>query len=36
LLVRRTTPAEFGGIVKDEIASWAALIKAAGIPPQDP
>ena len=36
LLVRRTTPAEFGGIVKEEIANWAALIKAAGIPAQDP
>jgi tripartite-type tricarboxylate transporter receptor subunit TctC len=36
LLVRRTTPAEFGAYVKDEIGHWAELIKAAGIPAQDP
>jgi tripartite-type tricarboxylate transporter receptor subunit TctC len=35
LAVRRTSPAEFGAVVKGEIANWAALIKAAGIPPQD-
>jgi tripartite-type tricarboxylate transporter receptor subunit TctC len=35
LAVRRTSPTEFGAVVKTEIANWAALIKAAGIPPQD-
>jgi tripartite-type tricarboxylate transporter receptor subunit TctC len=35
LHVRRTTPAEFGALVKSEIVNWAALIKAAGIPPQE-
>lgn len=35
LVVRRSTPQEFGAIVKSEIANWASLIKAAGIPPQD-
>lgn len=35
LVVRRTTPSEFAAIVKSEIANWASLIKAAGIPPQD-
>jgi len=35
VLVRKTIPTEFGTLVKDEIATWAALIKAAGIPAQD-
>ena len=35
LHVRRTTPTDFGALVKNEIANWAALIRAAGIPPQE-
>jgi tripartite-type tricarboxylate transporter receptor subunit TctC len=35
LVVRRTTPAQFTTVLKEEIANWARLIKAAGIPQQE-
>lgn len=35
LAVKSSSPAEFASFLKSEINNWGALIKAAGIPPQD-
>lgn len=35
LAVKPSTPAQFATFLKSEVATWGALIKAAGIPPQD-
>jgi tripartite-type tricarboxylate transporter receptor subunit TctC len=34
-VVKRSSPSEFAGLIKAEIANWATLIKTAGIPLQD-
>jgi tripartite-type tricarboxylate transporter receptor subunit TctC len=35
LAVKSSTPAEFASFLTSEIDNWGAMIKAAGIPPQD-
>jgi tripartite-type tricarboxylate transporter receptor subunit TctC len=35
LAPRTSTPEEFGAMVKQEVETWGALVKAANIPPQD-
>jgi tripartite-type tricarboxylate transporter receptor subunit TctC len=35
LAVKTSSPSQFTSFLKSEIDSWGALIKAAGIPPQD-
>jgi tripartite-type tricarboxylate transporter receptor subunit TctC len=35
LAVKSSTPAEFASFLSSEIDNWGAMIKAAGIPPQD-